>query len=78
MLCKCSGKYIDIYFILKITFSSIPSLIAQKFNVQYFENLFRNYEAQDIFTELFYILYPSLLGVVLLCLVFSRLPSQIS
>ena len=21
MLCKCSGKYIDIYFILKITFS---------------------------------------------------------
>ena len=20
MLCKCSGKYIDIYFILKITF----------------------------------------------------------
>ena len=22
MLCKCSGKYIDIYFILKITFYS--------------------------------------------------------
>ena len=22
MLCKCSGKYIDIYFILKITFLS--------------------------------------------------------
>ena len=22
MLCKCSGKYIDIYFILKITFHS--------------------------------------------------------
>ena len=26
MLCKCSGKYIDIYFILKITFFS-PFLV---------------------------------------------------
>ena len=26
MLCKCSGKYIDIYFILKITFYVILSL----------------------------------------------------
>ena len=26
MLCKCSGKYIDIYFILKITFSLEPIL----------------------------------------------------
>ena len=25
MLCKCSGKYIDIYFNLKITFLVIPS-----------------------------------------------------
>ena len=23
MLCKCSGKYIDIYFILKITFYKV-------------------------------------------------------
>ena len=28
MLCKCSGKYIDIYFILKITFSFILSDIS--------------------------------------------------
>ena len=25
MLCKCSGKYIDIYFILKITFLEKPN-----------------------------------------------------
>ena len=37
MLCKCSGKYIDIYFILKITYfifgsdaSVIPSLLMPK------------------------------------------------
>ena len=28
MLCKCSGKYIDIYFILKITFSVTVKPIA--------------------------------------------------
>ena len=31
MLCKCSGKYIDIYFILKITFYSLLSLINFSF-----------------------------------------------
>ena len=29
MLCKCSGKYIDIYFILKITFYLILILLMQ-------------------------------------------------
>ena len=28
MLCKCSGKYIDIYFNLKITFYALVSLIC--------------------------------------------------
>ena len=27
MLCKCSGKYIDIYFILKITYFHTPNCI---------------------------------------------------
>ena len=30
MLCKCSGKYIDIYFILKITFSYIALRLYNK------------------------------------------------
>ena len=32
MLCKCSGKYIDIYFILKITFHIIlfPSTLIME------------------------------------------------
>ena len=28
MLCKCSGKYIDIYFILKITFFFLPTIFT--------------------------------------------------
>ena len=33
MLCKCSGKYIDIYFILKITFSkNLYSLHSERVN----------------------------------------------
>ena len=27
MLCKCSGKYIDIYFILKITFNPLEHIL---------------------------------------------------
>ena len=30
MLCKCSGKYIDIYFILKITYWSEVNIIIIK------------------------------------------------
>ena len=29
MLCKCSGKYIDIYFILKITFRQRPAVLIE-------------------------------------------------
>ena len=30
MLCKCSGKYIDIYFILKITFHDANVMLSQR------------------------------------------------
>ena len=30
MLCKCSGKYIDIYFMLKITFYYLFSYVKLK------------------------------------------------
>ena len=33
MLCKCSGKYIDIYFILKITF--YKKCMGEKSKIKY-------------------------------------------
>ena len=36
MLCKCSGKYIDIYFILKITYSSLGGMVTR---VAYLSNI---------------------------------------
>ena len=44
MLCKCSGKYIDIYFILKITFQVIlafESIVLCKCSGKYIDIYFR-------------------------------------
>ena len=40
MLCKCSGKYIDIYFILKITYYliSLPDAFTKIVIITYLSN----------------------------------------
>ena len=78
MLCKCSGKYIDIYFILKITFlglgylgfflsNSIVSLVVLRklrLRFQFVLALLWLCVCQDFFCEQFFWLRPSqLLGV---------------
>ena len=39
MLCKCSGKYIDIYFILKITFCWCEENTGRHFKGFYFTKI---------------------------------------
>ena len=41
VLCKCSGKYIDIYFSLKITFSFVPANLGWQ---PYSNKEFQEYE----------------------------------
>ena len=51
MLCKCSGKYIDIYFILKITFqysaprlyNKLPVVIEDSENINQFKKRLKTY-----------------------------------
>ena len=52
MLCKCSGKYIDIYFILKITFQQVIRagtwVLKTTFTSFYFSDVTRR--SMDILT----------------------------
>ena len=50
MLCKCSGKYIDIYFILKITYYLSSSIFGLK--ISYIFNMLK-YPPPPVFLKPF-------------------------